>query len=225
MTGEGARLLSVNLAVARTNPFKQAVHTGIDKQPTDASVDVRAPGSKEHGLGSGLEGDFIGDRRSHGGDDQAVYAYASEDLQWWADQLGESLTFGRFGENFTTSGIDVNNALVGERWRVGDTVELQVTDPRIPCGTFRGWMNRAGWLKTFVEAARPGTYLRVLRSGTVSSGDSIDVIERPNHDVTVAKVFRAVTAERELLPDLLEASDLTEETRDMAVRRIGFDIV
>ena len=151
----GPRLLSVNLAVVRDNPFKAAARTGIDKQPADGPVEVRAPGSKAHGLGSGLISDFIGDRRNHGGDDQAVYAYALEDLQWWADELGTTLSAGQFGENVTTTSLDVNGARIGERWRVGDTVQLQVTEPRIPCGTFRGWMNRPGWLKTFTAAAGP----------------------------------------------------------------------
>ncbi len=224
MSSSGARLLSVNLAVPRTNPFKGSPRTGIDKQPTELPVEVRSPGSKEHGLGSGLVGDFIGDRRSHGGDDQAVYAYGVEDLQWWADQLGETLTFGRFGENLSTEGIDVNGALVGERWRIGADVELQVTEPRIPCSTFRGWMNRGGWLKTFVNARRPGAYLRVVTPGLIRGGDSLEVVHRPDHDVTVGLVFRALTTERELLPRLLAAPELVAETREMAERGEGFDV-
>ena len=110
-----ARLLSVNLAVVRDNPFKSAGRTGIDKQSTAVPVEVRAPGDRGHGTGSGLVGDFIGDRRNHGGDDQAVYAYAVEDLQWWADDFGLTLAAGGFGENLTTDGIDVNAALIGEQ--------------------------------------------------------------------------------------------------------------
>lgn len=137
----------MNLAVVRENPFKSSSRTGIDKQPTLDAVEVRAPGSRAHGKGSGLVGDFIGDRHNHGGDDQAVYAYAVEDLQWWADELGSTLAAGGFGENMTTEGIDVNGALIGERWAVGNDVELQVAGPRIPCATFRGWLNRPGWLR------------------------------------------------------------------------------
>jgi MOSC domain-containing protein YiiM len=216
VTDSHVRLLSVNLAVVRENPFKEAERTGIDKQPVDVAVEVRAPGSKAHGQGSGLVGDYIGDRRNHGGDDQAVYAYAVEDLQWWADELGTTLSAGRFGENFTTEGMDVNGARIGERWRVGDVVELQVTEPRIPCATFRGWMNRPGWLKTFTGAARPGAYLRVLTPGLVHAGDPLEVTHRPDHSVTVSMVFRALTTEPALLPRLLEAADLPEETRQMA---------
>lgn len=219
----GAQLVSVNLAVVRDNPFKSSTRTGIDKQPTEDAVEVRAPGSKAHGLGSGLVGDFIGDRRHHGGDDQAIYAYAMEDLQWWADELGRTLSAGQFGENLTTSGLDVNGARIGERWRIGSDVQLQVTDPRLPCATFRGWMNRAGWLKDFTAAGRPGTYLRVLSPGLIRRGDTV-VIERPTHDVTVALVFRALTTEPELLPNILEAPELPEETRQMAEERRTFSL-
>ena len=212
----GARLLSVNLAVVRDNPFKEAARTGIDKQPADGPVEVRAPGSKAHGVGSGLVGDFIGDRRNHGGNDQAVYAYALEDLQWWADELGTTLSAGQFGENLTTITLDVNGARIGERWKVGDTAQLQVTEPRIPCGTFRGWMNRPGWLKTFTIAARPGAYLRVLSPGSVQGGDPVEIVHRPDHEVTIAMVFRALTTEPALLPKILEAPDLADETREMA---------
>jgi MOSC domain-containing protein YiiM len=210
------RIVSVNLAVVRDNPFKPSGWTGIDKQPTNEAVEVRSPGSRAHGQGSGLVGDFIGDRRNHGGDDQAVYAYAVEDLQWWANNLGSSLRPGQFGENITTEGCDVNEALIGERWRIGDGVELQVTDPRIPCGTFRGWMDRPGWLKSFVEARRPGAYLRVVTPGTIRSGDRLTVLSRPDHQVTVAMVFRALTTEPALLPAILAAADLPLETREMA---------
>jgi MOSC domain-containing protein YiiM len=210
----GAHLLSVNLAVVRDNPFKAAERTGIDKQPTEDAVEVRSPGSRGHGLGSGLVGDFIGDRRSHGGDDQAVYAYAVEDLHWWADELGRTLSTGQFGENLTTSGLDVNGARIGERWSIGDVV-LQVTAPRVPCATFRGWMNEPGWLKTFTRSGRPGAYLRVLSPGLIRRADTI-VVERPDHDVTIALAFRAVTTEPALLPLLLAAPELPEELREMA---------
>lgn len=212
----GPGVLSVNLAVVRDNPFKSASRTGIDKQPVDSLVSVRAPGSKAHGLGSGLVGDFVGDPRSHGGDHQAVYTYAVEDLQWWADQLSITVAAGQFGENLTTTGIDVSGALIGERWQVGDQVVLQVTDPRVPCATFRGWMRRPGWLKTFTAAARPGAYLRVITPGTLRAGDAVNVIHRPDHQVTVAMVFQALTTRPDLLPKILAAPELPDETKQMA---------
>ena len=135
-----ATVLQVNLAVPEKNDAKNVGITGINKQPVDHPVAVRAPGPKKTGLHSGLVGDQIFDIDHHGGDDQAVYAYAREDLDDWEVVLGRSLSPGSFGENLTTLGLDVTSALIGERWSIGDDVELQITDPRIPCSTFRGWI-------------------------------------------------------------------------------------
>jgi MOSC domain-containing protein YiiM len=138
----GATVISVNLAVPRSNPAKPGKVTGIDRRPVAGPVRIEAPGPQESrsGSGSGLDGDTIGDRVHHGGDDQAVYAYAREDLDAWEADLGRALPAGVFGENLTTRGIDVTGALIGERWRVGGQVTLEVSAPRIPCGTFAHWM-------------------------------------------------------------------------------------
>jgi len=213
-------VLSVNVAraVAGTpNPYKRdGGLTGIEKVPTAGPVLVRAPGSKHEGLGSGLVGDFIGDRDHHGGDTQAVYAYAREDLDHWESVLERTLPGGVFGENLTMTGVDVNGAVIGERWRIGDELELAVTVPRIPCGTFRGWIAERGWLRAFTRAVRPGTYLSVVSPGHVRAGSPVTIVHRPAHGVTVAQVFRALTLEPDLLPSILAAEELEDETRDMA---------
>ena len=209
-----AVLESVNLGRPRPNPYKTVETTGIGKEPTTDPVEVRAPGPRPGGLGSGLVGDFIGDRKHHGGDEQAVYAYQREDLDRWQERLGRELPSGFFGENLTTSGIDLAEARVGERWRIGAAVELAVTAPRIPCSTFRGWVAEKGWVKLFSADARPGTYLRVVRPGTIRAGDPITVVHRPEHDVTIGLYFRSQLTERDLLPRLLAAGeDLPAETR------------
>src|SRR5687767_9822102 len=181
-------LLSVNLAVPRPGPGGV---TGIDKRPTDGRVRVRAPGARGSGL-TGLVGDRVFAVDVHGGDDQAVYAYAREDLDAWEIELGRRLGNGGFGENLTTAGLDVTGALIGERWRVGDTVVLEVSRPRIPCSTFAGWMEEHGWIKRFTARAVPGTYLRVVTEGEIRAGDPITVVSRPDHDVTVGLTFRAL---------------------------------
>jgi MOSC domain-containing protein YiiM len=215
-----AKVDAVNLGRPRPNPHKEVGWTGIGKQPTDGPVEVRAPGPKSTGLGSGLVGDFIGDGKHHGGDDQAVYAFQREDLDEWERRLGRELPNGFFGENLTTIGLDINNARIGERWRIGDEVVLQVTAPRIPCATFRGWMGEKGWAKIFTAASRPGAYLKVITPGAIRAGDPIEVIDRPDHDVTVSLLFKATTTERELLPQLLAAEAyLDQETIEMARQR------
>lgn len=196
---------SVNVGAARPIRAKSGF-TGIDKVPVAGTVDVSAPGARTSGRG-GLAGDAICDVDHHGGDDQAMYAFAREDLDWWEQQLGSSLRSGVFGENLTTHGMDITGARLGETWSVGDAVVLQVTGPRIPCSTFAVWMGRRGWLRTFTHRARPGAYLRVLSAGTVEAGSSAAVMLRPDHDVTVGIAFRALTTEPNLLPVLLDAAD------------------
>lgn len=219
-----ANVLSVNVARVRANPDLRAQSklTGIDKVAATEPVMVRAPGSMHAGLGSGLVGDTIGNHRVHGGDDQAVYAYAREDLDAWQVELQRELTNGVFGENLTTSGIDVTGARIGERWRIGtDGLVLEVSAPRTPCRTFQTFLNLNHWIKTFTQAGKPGAYFRVIAPGTVRAGDPIDVVHRPDHDVTIGLVFRARMTEPELLPSLLVADALSADLQAYARRRVA----
>ena len=209
---------SVNLAHPRLNPARGAGMTGIDKRAVVGPVAVTAPGPKKAGA-VGLAGDRVFDVAHHGGADQAVYAYAREDLDTWGRVLGRTLPDGVFGENLTTTGIDLTGALIGERWRVGAGVVLEVSCPRIPCGTFQGWLRRDGWIKEFTQAARPGAYLRVIAAGEIAAGDAISVVHRPDHDVTIAVTFRALTLEPGLLPRLLAADALPQADLDRIRRR------
>ena len=213
-----AHLVSVNVAVPRHNPAKDVGVTGIDKRPTTEACPVTAPAGQ--GI-SGLAGDRIFDVAHHGGPDQAVYAYAREDLDAWAETLGRPLSSGSFGENITTAGLDVTGALIGERWRIGDEVVLEVSAPRIPCDTFAHWIAEQGWVKRFTERAVPGAYLRVVVPGEIRAGDPVVVTHRPDHDVTIGVTFRAVTRESALLPRLLTAEALAEDLRASVARRTG----
>jgi MOSC domain-containing protein YiiM len=212
--GPVGKIESVNVGVERAILAKTG-RSGIDKRPVadPVPVGVPAPGC------SGLAGDPISDVEHHGGPDQAVYAYAREDLDTWEPLLGP-LRAGTFGENLTTRGLDVTGARIGERWYVGDALVLAVTVPRIPCRTFAAWLERAGWVKEFTTAGVPGAYLRVVTPGAVRAGDGV-VVERPDHDVTIGLVFRALMTAPALLPDLLPALDaLPDDVRDRVRRRL-----
>ncbi|MFF1716245.1 MOSC domain-containing protein [Streptomyces sp. NPDC058268] len=212
------KLLSVNLGRYKAVEYTDAPSggTGIDKQPAEGAVRVDAPGAKGV-AGSGVAGDELCDLRHHGGDDQAVYAYAREDLDAWERLLGRPLPHGSFGENLTTSGLDVSGAKIGERWRVGPDLLLEVTSGRIPCQTFQGHLGETKWVKRFTQQGVPGAYLRVIEPGEIRGGDAMEIVHRPAHDVTVALQFRAVTTERHLLPSLLAAGDaLHPESIDAA---------
>ncbi|WP_435173862.1 MOSC domain-containing protein [Actinacidiphila sp. bgisy145] len=209
---------SVNIARPRPNPWKRLPATGIDKRPVRGPVAVAAPGPKGTGA-VGLAGDRAYDVKHHGGDDQAVYAYAREDLDRWQRELGRPLPDGCFGENLTTVGIDVNSALIGERWRIGSAL-LEVSCPRIPCATFAGWLQQAGWTRRFTAAAVPGPYLRVVEPGEVCVGDAVHVVARPDHEVTVARSFRALTTEPGLLPLLVDLPAFPAVERAAIRRRL-----
>lgn len=208
----------MNLAVPRASRSKSVGWTGIDKLPAVGPVLVRAPGPKHGGLGSGLAGDTVCDTKHHGGDDQAVYAYAREDYDWWEQQLGRALHAGTFGENLTTVGAEVSGAVLGERWRIGADLVLQVRSPRIPCATFQGKMGLPGWIKRFTREARPGAYFSVVSPGEVSAGDRVTIESRPAHGITVAEAFRALTLEPELLPRLAAAEGADPELLERALR-------
>ncbi|HEX8508415.1 MAG TPA: MOSC domain-containing protein [Propionibacteriaceae bacterium] len=210
---------SVNLGQPAPNPYKASKATGIDKVPHAGPVEVRAPGPKTSGMGSGLVGDYVGDGKHHGGDEQAVYAYAREDLDRWQQSLGRDLPNGHFGENLTTRGLDITSARLGERWLLGDEVVLQVTSPRVPCATFRGKMGERGWLRRFTADERPGAYLSVVVPGRIHAGDRLTVVHRPLHDVTIALSFRALMTDRTLLPSLLAAGDDLPRDVDFAAKK------
>ncbi len=180
--------------------------SAIDKRPAGCPVEVGP---------LGLDGDTVADKVNHGGTEQAVYAYSREDLDWWTEQLGRELRSGMFGENLTTAGIDVSGALIGETWRAGTAV-LQVTSPRIPCNTFKSWLDEPQWVKRFAAAERPGAYLRVLTPGVVADGDDLEVVSRPSVAVTVAEAMRAFYGDQDLMRRLLEVAGRSAKWDEIA---------
>ena len=215
-----AVVLSVNVGSPETVRLRRPTTTGILKRPVPAVV-LRAPGPRQGGLGSGVVGDFVGSSRHHGGDEQAVYAFAREEYDAWQARLGRVLANGLFGDNLTTEGVEVDAALVGERWSVGAEAVLEVRGPRVPCATFRATMGEKGWVRRFTEVGRTGAYLSVVTPGTVRPGDPVTVLSRPGHDASVADVFRALggdvdLAERALATGCLSVGDAATLRRRLA---------
>ncbi|MFP3460256.1 MOSC domain-containing protein [Arthrobacter globiformis] len=154
--------------------------TAIDKRPVDGPVKV-------HKLG--LHGDVQASRIHHGGEDQALYAYSQADADYWIGELQRELPPGIFGENLRVAGIETTGAVIGERWRIGLDVEVEVTSPRVPCATFQRRMDETQWVKRFTEAGRVGAYLRVIKTGSVQAGDHIHRLFVPKHGVTIGRWF------------------------------------
>lgn len=202
-----AHVHSVNVGRPKSG-LSKGLDSGIDKRPVD-EITVFDPGPKGTGA-SGVEGDAVVDIRHHGGTTQAVYAVAREELDWWSVDLGRDLQPGAFGENLTTAGFDVDASILGEQWRVGGSVVLTVTAPRVPCSTFAKHMGVTGWVKAFTERGRTGAYLAVTQPGTIQPGDEIQVAWRPGHGLTAPDLFRAWMGDRELAEVVLAAGVMPE---------------
>jgi MOSC domain-containing protein YiiM len=201
-----AKVLTVNVAaVVHEGAWTGSEgKTGIDKRPVNGAIRF---------TDNGLVGDVVVDKKHHGGFDKAVYAYASEDAKWWERQIGVEINNGAFGENLTTEGIDVNGALIGERWRIGNVL-LEVSEPRIPCRVFAGFWDRPTLIKDFTAALRPGSYLRIIEEGEINAGDLIRVEFKPQHEVTIRDLFAAKSGERGKIAQLKEVTQLSESYKD-----------
>ncbi|WP_369137313.1 MOSC domain-containing protein [Modestobacter versicolor] len=176
-------------------PDKRPDRSGIDKRPVTGRVAV-------HELG--LDGDVQVNRRHHGGEGQAVYAYAQDDADWWAAELDRELLPGRFGENLRTTGLDLRGAVLGERWSIG-TALFEVTAGRTPCANFARFWGVPDLVKRFAAHGATGAYLRVLQTGEVGAGDPVEVVARPGHGITVETAFRIATTQQSRLPELVPA--------------------
>lgn len=205
------RSVNVGEAVPSDHTSAPTGTTGIDKYAV-RSLTVRPPGPKVGGLGSGVIGDHVSDQRYHGGDSKAVYLFAREELDWWETELSRELRDGIFGENVTTSGLDVDGLVLGSRLVFGDPgapgAVLSVAGPRIPCRTFAGHLGERQWIKRFTRHGRTGAYCAVDVPGGIRRGDQISVREVPDHGITVPQVFRALTGDLELAEQVISARAL-----------------
>ena len=180
------RIVSVNVGLPRLVEWHgRTVKTAIFKDPVEGPVLASD---------ANLSGDDQADRRVHGGPDKSVYAYASEDYDWWAAQLGRPLGPGTFGENLTIEGIDITQSGIGDRWHVGDAV-FEVAQPREPCFKLGIRMGDAAFKDQFEDARRPGAYLRIIHPGPVAAGDPIAVVPTAPPAIRLAELLDDPTPE------------------------------
>jgi len=209
-----ARVLSVNVGPPAETLWRgRTVRSAIWKAPVTGPVRAR---------GVNLVGDAQADRKAHGGPDKALYAYAAEDLEWWSRQLDHQLGPGTMGENLTTTGLDLSDAVVGERWEVGSVV-LQVTQPRIPCYKLGIRVGDDRFPGRFADARRHGVYLRILAEGALQAGDEIQVVERPAHGFRVVDVAQIFYDQQHRAGELLGVAELAESWQRWARRVLAPD--
>ncbi|MBN2044802.1 MAG: MOSC domain-containing protein [Anaerolineales bacterium] len=174
-------LLSINIGK------RQEINTTKSRQQTTGIFKIPASGPVTVGE-LGLEGDLIANGKYHGGPDQAVYLYGQADYDFWADELGELIAPGLFGENLTISGLESGSFNVGDFLTIGE-VRLQVTAPRIPCDKFAARIGDPHFIKKFRDAERPGLYCRVLQTGQIRAGDMVSVERYTGETVSIVEMY------------------------------------
>ncbi|MGV9713904.1 MOSC domain-containing protein [Gordonia sp. NPDC003424] len=187
-----------------------------------SAIDKRAQSGRVRVGELGLITDHVCDTKHHGGADQALYAYSEPEARRWASDLGRDLPYGWFGENLRIDGMPVTDAVVGERWEIGDDgLVVETTIPRVPCRTFAAWADEPQWVKRFLHRADTGSYLRVLHPGTVGEGDAVRVVHRPGHGVLVRHLLAGTEADADALGELLAGDDLAPKVRREADRKLA----
>jgi len=208
------QVVSVNAGMPRTVEwYGRQVSTAIWKAPVDGPIELGA---------ERLAGDDSADLRVHGGPDKAVYAYSVEDYRWWAEVTpGTEFPPALFGENLTTEGIELAEAVLGERWQIGSTV-LEVSQPRFPCFKLGIRMGDAAFVDRFDEARRSGAYFRIVRPGRLQAGDDIVRSSLPDHGMRVADIVASKDgAPAELLERILALDVVTDNMRTLATRGLA----
>jgi MOSC domain-containing protein YiiM len=203
------KLISVNVGLPRQVTWKgKIVSTGIFKEPVRDRVMVRS---------LNLHGDGQADLTVHGGLDKAVYVYPFEHYDFWRSELPDTeLTLGNFGENFTTTGLKEEEMNIGDRFQVG-TVELMVTQPRLPCYKLGIRFGQPDMVKRFLASRRTGFYFRVLQEGEVVAGDTLELVSRDDNNITVADITQLYVRDQdnpELLHRAAQLEALPESWRD-----------
>lgn len=175
------QLTSINIGKPQTQQRKDYIETtGIYKMPVNEPVEIKS---------LGIDGDAICDTKNHGGVDQAIYVYGSADYEWWSNELGKEIVPGTFGENLTISELECAQFNVGDYLHIGELI-LQVTSPRIPCGTFATRMGDPQWVKKFRAGERPGLYCRVIKEGVIKAGDAVTVEKYTGETISILQMYR-----------------------------------
>lgn len=124
---------------------------------------------------SGVAGDRQRNRSVHGGPDRAVCLYSLERLDALRAE-GHPIEAGAAGENLTIAGLDWAAVNIGDRLRIGGTVEIEVTSYTTPCRYNARWF-ADGDFNRMAQKQHPGwsrLYARVLREGMVRVGDRVE---------------------------------------------------
>lgn len=196
------KLLSVQVGKIQTHDYNgEAWSTAFKKKAVDGAVYINR---------LNVEGDEQYDKKNHGGKDRAVLMYCAEHYQTWAKELGKELVYGSFAENFTVTELNENNVCIGDTYQIGDTVRLQVSQPRVPCYKIYRSLGIDGITEKATATMRTGWYHRVLQEGYVEAGMSITLLERLHPDWTIFRAHEVMANRKDRLEEALEMAALEE---------------
>jgi len=209
------KLLSLNVARPRLIVYNgETINTGIFKQPVSGPVQLRT---------LNLDGDRQADLSVHGGPNKAVYGYPSEHYPHWRKDLpGVDLPWGMFGENFTTVGLAEEDLHVGDRFQIGAAI-IVVRQPRTPCYKLVAKFQREDMIERFLRSGRSGFYFSVEKEGSVSEGDTFELLQRARDGITIAEMNRLFVDDRysrSLLEKAIATPALPPDWRDYLDNRL-----
>lgn len=179
------KIISTNIAEARIIEWKgKEVPTGLYKFRVDKGIFL----GKED-----VKHDNVMDRRYHGGIDKACYLYSANHYKYWQDLYPDlEMPWGMFGENLTIEGLDEKDINIGATYKIGKAV-VQVTQPRQPCFKLQFRFENDNIVRQFIDAGFSGVYVRILDSGHVNLGDTVELIDK-KQSLSIHKVYSLLYA-------------------------------
>lgn len=188
------KIISTNIAKPTTFIWNgKEETTGIFKKPTGQPIYLTK---------NDVVNDEVSDRLHHGGFYKACYIFSAEQYPYWESLYPElDWGWGMFGENLTVADFDENDVFLGDIFKVGEAT-VQVSQYREPCYKFGYKFGSQKVIKQFIEHGFGGTYLSIIEEGHVAVNDKFALLERTQHKLSVASLFKLVYAkekEQELL--------------------------
>lgn len=170
--------------------------SGMFKNDTDMSIWLGK---------TGFTGDEVADKRNHGGEEKAVFAYPIKHYTFWKEELElDSIDMGGFGENFAVLEMDEFTVCIGDTYKIGDSI-IQVSQPRRPCWKPARRFRVMDLALRIQNSGRTGWYFRVLKEGKVQAGTDFELIERPYPQWTIQACNEVMYIYKE---DLRQAEEL-----------------
>ena len=206
---------SINRADIRTISYRgKKVKTGIFKMPVSTEMEVTT---------KGLSGDNVVDKRYHGDYDKGLYAYGSEQYEFWKPQYPDlDFQWGMFGENLTVDGLDEGEIFVGDRWLIGEEVIVEVSQPREPCFKLGARFETQKVVKAFAKSNYPGAYLRIIQPGIINAGDEITIVKNDKERLSIGEVWKCLFHEKDIdgIKRALAHPLLAEDSKETLLKRL-----